>query len=1483
MHLPPAPAWAIAWNCIVAAKSLSYGKCNKNKNQNADNEETEDLLDLTENWVCNQLPFSHGIYPISPLEVPSANAFFAASINPAFESASAWWIINFNMTAHKINSPEDAQVLLKGWVPFHLKIETWTFRWIIKCIIKKWLNKQIQFLINQLTQMNIYIVYPNVDDLISNINHTRETIWTDFSNMVKNMLSWFNWSKLIEKSWIKNPFTQRGVENKIKALFPSKDLLKEVNQQLSNPFRQLQIFLKQIPLVNVSMKNITIKVPWIWKDEIERQITYLKAWLERNKGKVKEWTDYYYSAVWKCKENYPNDPAWQKQCEQKYANILKVQKFVQSVQKNIEILNEYRNLPLQLYQYTHLFDTYLSQLFCILTQYLDSINGWLARNSYIFQKWVDAIITLINVIKTWQILIDISVNWKTTCWKCRADNGDLYDCTLSWLCPDLPVFPIPPFKIPDIFIDLSHINLGIDVVLPKITIYPVPVGLFTLPDLPTPSISVEVPPVPLLPQPPTLPKLPALPAVPTFELPNLPPPPLIPKILPSIKSALNIFKIVWYFRCIIKNGIWLVAEWNVKTRIEQLTARTNRLFPFDFLTIDFPVLPWKWFNVKVDAYLNYKLNFDQVYQFVKNLADSINGKTSRAINDMLEFNAKWNEKVDELNQYNDLNIEIKKQSYAPLKKYLFASKENSIQPKIAKAYLYDQLKYLISEKDKDYLKSLPTTIYERAQQIMSDLLKPTKVYPNYKWINQIRDKLKELIQRTKEENDNIVKRFIRKWEEWKLTDVSSNKLVSDNIDSNKHYVFKSSLFVANNFVLNILKSAKDPRISYLEMYGKVLNKFAQKLPKYESKKDNKYFIYKEMELPIKQSLKVINAAIWTNYKFAISNSSSSTTVMVDPAQLIRWLYIKWDDWTYYNVMADKNKAKKIRESNSYVLSDLNNDGYDDLIWYDNYNVYVKYSNDEPENNGVIYNELYIYPSTVKNFANIVDKNWFVKIGDSEFKIWSSKLPVNDLTSEWSSYENLSLSFSNDKTVNAYVLLYSSRPDILDDIEKKYNYSDDFDYDGVNYKTYWIVLYDSKLWKINEILAQNILVNWHKAKYFVYVPVDGLQNQDKVLAVLKKELLRTHWWKYFRVIKANLNLEIKQLTMLSSYSNQDVWWEQLIWDDISPELTVNLLRNEVKIVWTWNDLYWYVNTHYLLRWVWKDNVSMKAHYITDENYHVLTTGNYVKVYENEPTVKTYHFIWVDWNWNRTDQVVKVHILVPKIQIVGVNPEKWEIIAKISNDMDLSAVKFYVNENWQLKELKSINWKSVFTWDTWKVIFTWAVFNNTKHINLYDFLAGKQKLIWWIDIDKWILYIKPQDPPYYVIATPENGILYEKVYDPEGKVKFKIYIPSEKLIDKPEMLNTSKYELKSFTWATSLWEFEDSYCIFDKLWKQCAVYIQKNTWKMYFDPNYAWSATYSPNELWYVTYKFYDIPPLKELMNSNNAVFTLTVKPESLLNK
>jgi hypothetical protein len=73
----------------------------------------------------------------------------------------------------------------------------------------------------------------------------------------------------------------------------------------------------------------------------------------------------------------------------------------------------------------------------------------------------------------------------------------------------------------------------------------------------------------------------------------------------------------------------LVAERNAKTRIEQLTARTNRLYPFDFMQIDFPLLPWRGFDVKVDMYVKFRFYFDTIYQFVKSIANSINNETSR--------------------------------------------------------------------------------------------------------------------------------------------------------------------------------------------------------------------------------------------------------------------------------------------------------------------------------------------------------------------------------------------------------------------------------------------------------------------------------------------------------------------------------------------------------------------------------------------------------------------------------------------------------------------------------------------------------------------------------------------------------------------------------------------------------------------------------------------------------------------------------------
>jgi hypothetical protein len=129
------------------------------------------------------------------------------------------------------------------------------------------------------------------------------------------------------------------------------------------------------------------------------------------------------------------------------------------VKQDIKAIDAWLRFPLQLYEYLHIIDKLIQSLLCIIDKFYLSIIKWFHQNAVRFEKWVDFIILMIAIIKTWQILIDFSVNWKRSCGKCRVDNYDFYNCVLSLLCIDLPILPIPPFKLPDIYIDLSHINI----------------------------------------------------------------------------------------------------------------------------------------------------------------------------------------------------------------------------------------------------------------------------------------------------------------------------------------------------------------------------------------------------------------------------------------------------------------------------------------------------------------------------------------------------------------------------------------------------------------------------------------------------------------------------------------------------------------------------------------------------------------------------------------------------------------------------------------------------------------------------------------------------------------------------------------------------------------------------------------------------------------------------------------------------------------
>jgi hypothetical protein len=117
--------------------------------------------------------------------------------------------------------------------------------------------------------------------------------------------------------------------------------------------------------------------------------------------------------------------------------------------------------------------------------------------------------------------------------------------------------------------DMSHIDLGMNITLPKINFVPVKIALPQIPNIPEPpstqinrdilyqledklNLDVSLPTNPVIPQPPTLPELPSF--IPTIkmDLPVLPPAPKIPKILPEIDGILNIAEFVGKIFCIVK-------------------------------------------------------------------------------------------------------------------------------------------------------------------------------------------------------------------------------------------------------------------------------------------------------------------------------------------------------------------------------------------------------------------------------------------------------------------------------------------------------------------------------------------------------------------------------------------------------------------------------------------------------------------------------------------------------------------------------------------------------------------------------------------------------------------------------------------------------------------------------------------------------------------------------------------------------------------
>jgi len=186
-------------------------------------------------------------------------------------------------------------------------------------------------------------------------------------------------------------------------------------------------------LVKISTKNISVKIPWIYSEDIESYISYLKIWLSTQNSILKSWKDKVAATILTCPSEIDNlfkkkgkdDPELKDKIEEcKLANganekLMRIQvqldQLSSKIFQNIEILEQYKRLPFEIYEWLHVVDKYTMEISSAITNFFGYINYWMEINANRFSQYVDAVTTILAIVKTYQVMLDFSANWTAKC------------------------------------------------------------------------------------------------------------------------------------------------------------------------------------------------------------------------------------------------------------------------------------------------------------------------------------------------------------------------------------------------------------------------------------------------------------------------------------------------------------------------------------------------------------------------------------------------------------------------------------------------------------------------------------------------------------------------------------------------------------------------------------------------------------------------------------------------------------------------------------------------------------------------------------------------------------------------------------------------------------------------------------------------------------------------------------------------------------
>jgi len=1027
--------------------------------------------------------------------------------------------------------------------------------------LMNWVTRQIEEIANKLTDFpTLFIILPDFSWIYdTDLDwETNKTNWLNNSwnkNRSENdVINLNNVNTSIDTNNITNPTLKWLATDANNMTSSALDKAKQYSSWIKEAYE----FLGALPLVKIEQATVDMSLPWVSLTEIDKTIFTRQSTLDSRKAELTRATNAW--TLWKtC--NFTN-PDEQKRCNDENALAEKVtldaSNLVNSLEANLQVLKTYKEIPEKINKYINKKEYYLEQILCNI-EWISSMLGWrIWSNWERFKSWVELFILMKSILKSWQLLIDVFVDYEQECKECKNERQDAMQSEfeiISMVIPEIPVIQFP--KWPDIILDLHNIRASLNIMLPEFSITPRPILLPELPKLylpNTPYVDITFPTLPVLPTI-EIPELPDLPSLPTVELPDLPPPPTLPKMLSSLEIILDVLKLVTKAMCILKSSPFH-PEWRAWDQIAFLTERSGYL-PTDFLNLSLPQFSFPFVDaIQVTTYVNLEFDVDFLVEMARQVAMPINSFTSDFTNIFniniadLDFRGVvpsninidiWENGLDtnlgfNSNEYiTNLVIYIVNRNILKWVNYISKNKEVTVSNSEFKKLVFENLSSKKFTNDSrfeeliDLWKNVENYTYSKEDKIISDLKQN-----NFDKFETLKDIINTEIIKNKELKKNFnnsLNSSIKK------VSFSNNSSIWDyNLMLDK---YNSKIFENTDSILNF-KEEDSYKTELKEIWNNLITRLDTALSSYKTWQNGTVSNYS----------KLLSANTTLNNTSNVVNSCNKK-VNGDYSYVYEWIYILENKKSYR--LFDYKDELVWNETTTII--DFDKDSDEDLLYFANNVLYLKENLDK---------------KSKKSYLN--ENPLIVEIKNNKFLNGSNFISsVDNTNSSVSTSWIININFQAKNSINNYRLAFYNVVDKYLN-EKLVNYSPIFRKKSIIDAISWI-------WSVNIVWENEV---YKELKDIVYI--------DKVWDLKWIQVITDD----FSNIKTNIDnwnvVTLSTWTKVYSWNNTLVLkyvidWNTEIKTILVPKNRHIEVKSTINVVWiTWN---WYIRNGSKKTYLWTD--------------------------------------------------------------------------------------------------------------------------------------------------------------------------------------------------------------------------------------------------------------------------------------------------------